>query len=403
MPPSKSRALLDQLLDGDTPSDDAVHALVAAFQATKELEGQWFDLKSGLWLQEREAADLRKAACGFANAEGGFLLIGYNEQTRQFDGVAPVGSHEPQHWVTDVLGRRMSPIRSPRIANLTIQGKPILLVGIERAPQLVYVVEDDTRVYYQRFGHSTKPLPDSHVLDLLLGRRARPQLVVTRIHVHSCRPSEVQTGDPNVPLIDLRLTVTIENEALITARDVRIGMVAFTVAPDPHRLDMLPSQLRHSVDLQSPARYACSRQLLPWRPCHVRSANHPRAGQTLTELQIGPFDRVDDHLGAWQIPHFPCAPGPPPHPNTRVPDLQRELRAHSFGNVEMRAGLYVLAHDCEPWWSQITMRYGGSPCAGQDNYDRRISLSPCLHSRPEVTQRFLDPEEPLEFSPAEAV
>jgi hypothetical protein len=74
----------------------------------------------------------------------------------------------------------------------------VLLVAIDRARALVYVIEDGQPVYYLRFGHQTLPMGQTHVTDLLLGRRARPDLRVTNLEVVDVqwivRPASVLRG-----------------------------------------------------------------------------------------------------------------------------------------------------------------------------------------------------------------
>ena len=129
----RSHELLFKLLQGERPAEGEIQGLVAAFEAQDELEGQWFDLKAGALLQNRQGDELRAAACGFANAEGGFLLIGYDERGHTFDHVAPVGGKAPQQWVEDALAPFAHEIPPPRYATVAVAGQPVLLVAIERA------------------------------------------------------------------------------------------------------------------------------------------------------------------------------------------------------------------------------------------------------------------------------
>ncbi len=383
MPAPRSRELLFRLLQGETLSPSEVSGLVKAFEATKELEGQWFDLKAGALLQNKEGDELRAAACGFANAEGGFLLIGYNETAKAFDHVAPVGKQAPEQWVANALGSLAHLIPPPRLVTVDVEGGPVLLVTFERAPALVYVIEKGEPVYYIRFGHQTLPMPPSHVADLLLGRRAQANLQLVNVTVQAVRV--VRLFCERVEGLDIGLRVTYENEALILAEHVRVGLVGWAAVPPA----TLPRQLRRSIQFEQPPEdlnVGGPNSWRGWGLCHAvppRGVAVPPAGA----LAVEPFAFSSDLLNTWRLPIF-----------RRHPEADR--RGEIQTAVETKAALYLLARNAEPQWWQLRLRYN-EEAARQlaESAHAHLRFEPCFYFRPVVSLRFLDEGEPVEFTP----
>jgi hypothetical protein len=384
MRPPQSRSLLFKLLQGETPTTTEIRALVKAFEAQNEYEGQWFDLKAGALLQAKHAGnELRAAACGFANAEGGFLLIGYNESAKAFDHVAPVGGQPAEQWVTNVLGPIAHMIPPPRFATIDVGG-PVLLVAVERARSLVYVIEDGAPVYYLRFGHSTKPMPSSLVTDLMLGRRAQPELRITSVGV--MHADLVPSRASRSTTLIVTLLVSYENEALTYAETVRAGLVGWSTVTSDRNLG---HQIRRSVDLITPPDDALTDGHYPWGAWaaqHIRSM--PADG-------IEPFAPGQAVIERWQLPLF-WRVGLRP---LRFGEQRASgAPAQANGSVEMTAALYLIAKNTEPSWWQLTLRYdqGGKEQLGQRS-SHHLRAEPCFYSRPVVSLRFLDEGEPVEF------
>jgi hypothetical protein len=359
MPPPQSRALLFRLLQNDPPSPNEIQGLVQAFKAQRDLEGQWFDAKSGLLLQNKQGDELRAATAGFANAEGGFLLIGYNEGAQAFDHVADVGKQKPEQWVTDALGSIAHVIPPPRFATVDVGGGPVLLVAIERARQLVYVIEKGEPIYYLRFGHQTKPMPPGLIADLTLGRRAQPELIATLVRASVTKARQEPT-DTGIWATEIRIDISIENNALVVARDAVAGLVAWSAqARAP-----LPSTLIRAVDLQPPtANYGA----LEYFPHHVSTS--------IGRPTLGPFRVSSVGLTGWSLPAIPSR------------------------FLEATAALYLLAADSEPAWFQITLHSDSHLHGLHADWltKHRIRLVPCFYSRPVVSVRFLAEGEPVEF------
>lgn len=119
--PATSRALFEYVL-GDEPVEEP---LLRHLIATRIPEDEHLDYKSGALVggvggfPDRAAtAKLRRQVTGFANADGGLLVVGLDAPEPDEDGTQPVWSVLPcsfspngrqswGQWVTDTLGKAL--------------------------------------------------------------------------------------------------------------------------------------------------------------------------------------------------------------------------------------------------------------------------------------------------------
>ncbi len=243
------RALLDELLDGmAAPSPDLVGRLIQA----RVGEGLCLEYKRGDWLTGSGAsARLRQYIAGFANSEGGVLVVG----VAGADGASP--GRPP--WVWDpIVWKKSQPLdswvtnatnplagmfdRVPRWWVVEVDAGEVLIVATRRSQQLVAVREGSAPAYYVRMGDSTLRAPDYLVRDLLFGRRERPCL-----DIHLVEALEIESRDSEIALYGLdepiemrwcKLEFSIDNDALAWAEGVFAGVVVadpFGMMPHPTR------------------------------------------------------------------------------------------------------------------------------------------------------------------------
>lgn len=259
----KPQDLLMRTLDGRSPSARDLELLVRNFAE----EGTYHDYKSGMLLgKRREAADeIRWHVGGFANAEGGMLLVGFRQRDGgvEVDGVQTmIGDRDVTLWVFDAL-RPIAPFLSPepRVYTVEVQGKAIVVVAVSPAPNLVPVRRHGELQYPRRFGDGTQPIPESLLADILIGRRRRAVvdvseslLTVRRASLGDDRWSEVA--------YEVDISVALENRSLVSPCQVSVGFVSFSLqdgssvaksltaylvvdAPEPY-LKFFSWHLRHS-------------------------------------------------------------------------------------------------------------------------------------------------------------
>lgn len=151
--------------------------------ASKRVEGQWIEFKAGQLFKTEGAAkdEIRRQISGFANAEGGVLVLGVTEPDpltglRTVDGCPPVGGNA-HDWVSRVL--QDVPTARPRVhPPVAVNGKSVLVIAVDRAPVIVPCPAKRGVVFYLRIGDSTHEVPGWLEADLVLGRRQRPHLTV---------------------------------------------------------------------------------------------------------------------------------------------------------------------------------------------------------------------------------
>lgn len=198
------------------PTVSEVQSVQTPSQAPEDL---WFDRKSGLLLTE-SAKDRRhkiqRHVSGFANAEGGVLLVGV-DNAGVIDGVQPVGGASPADYAARVLSDLAGYLHpSPRIWTVAVGSLEVLIVAMPRIGGLCPCIESGRVLYFRRLGDSTVPVDPYLLADLMLGRRQRPELV---LRVDDVRLAAADT------LLRIPVELSFVNESLAWARDIEIAVV----------------------------------------------------------------------------------------------------------------------------------------------------------------------------------
>lgn len=184
-------------------------------------EGLHLDFKHGDELRDRRkcAATLRQYASGFANTDGGILVIGVsdgdveNGTPRSVTQTSRPGGRPLHEWARNVLtelGPYLQP--PPRIQTVSIEGADVLVVATSRSANLTPCVQSGQLAYYFRIADAMPRVPDCLVADFLLGRRAHPLISVQSARV-ATRPFEGQG-------MQLVFAFDLANEGLVPALDV---------------------------------------------------------------------------------------------------------------------------------------------------------------------------------------
>lgn len=161
----------------------------ALFNSVEESQHLYF--KAGAFLRKDCQDSLTKQVVGFANSDGGTLIIGVEE-----------GKGDLKHFATGfsgVNGREWSKERleaiidsniSPRITNIKIY--PIRIDGeISNSVYVIDIPKSDTchqasdNIYYYRTNFSTQPMKDFQIRDVM--NRMRSSLLSLRIVVNKGR------------------------------------------------------------------------------------------------------------------------------------------------------------------------------------------------------------------------
>jgi hypothetical protein len=310
-----ARKLLSEMLEGAELEEADVQSLVQVRGETL-----YIDFKDGAELNDRKEAarTVRRYVAGFANADGGLLVVGVSDGGRDpsrrcFTGVPRPGGQPLPEWARNVLETMAGGlIPPPRIQAVAVGGSEVLVIGVARAPALVPCLEGNDMKYYLRIGDSTPSIPPYLISDLVLGRRVHPQLLVTT--------REGGSGAANDSAVDFWFDV--ENEGMVPADDIIVGVVSWALKPRPPSMGRLAGSpvLRY---IDSSAKPQIEQNGEPLVLVHVTS----RAGQRT--LTLPAFEKGSaPSIGTLLVPR-----GPTPLP--------------------VRSALYVMASGHPADWYQL--------------------------------------------------
>jgi len=133
---------------------------------------------------DRANVELLKDVSAFANAEGGHLLIGIDEPTRENDGAAFLVGVEDGEKVATQIEQRCAECIDPRIPGLLARavplksGKSAIVVHIPPSPSRPHMVIYEgtkTRTYFIRHSETAQPMKSSEVRQAVLSAAAGNQ------------------------------------------------------------------------------------------------------------------------------------------------------------------------------------------------------------------------------------
>jgi len=300
-------------------------------------EGVWIDFKDGALLSDRRKAArmLRKYVAGFANSDGGLLLVGVSDGDidkgvpREVTGISDSLKSSPTEWAADVL-QEMAPSMSPRPKHhlVTHPNGQVLVVAVPRSDELVTCREDAQVVYYFRFDHETLAAPQYLATDMILGRRNRPTLRIVEI------PQVEADSDEHRIKLEVQVSLVVENAGLVQARNLAAGIVIWACQP---RL--------HTADPYAPAAPAPHRLL---EYVQVEAVKNQPNFQVLSAIS-----RI----------HAPkeCATVLHPFSSTRILHVGPVTFPARDDAAHVRAGLFLLADGMPPMWHQLSFTVESHP------------------------------------------
>jgi hypothetical protein len=213
-----ARKLLGKMLEGEELEESDIRELAGTSEETL-----YVDFKDGAELNDLPKArrTVRQYVSGFANADGGLLVIGVRDGDpgkRTFTATQRPGGRPLSEWARNTLASLAGYLLpAPRIQVVVVEEVEVLLIGVARAPSLVPCVEDGDLRYYLRLADSTLSIPPYLISDLILGRREHPRLVIGVL--------ENGTGAANGSVVHFGFVV--ENESMVPANDVVVGVICW--------------------------------------------------------------------------------------------------------------------------------------------------------------------------------
>lgn len=197
-------------------------------------EHDYQEFKGSAWAWEQGAARLRgdfldnlsKQVSAFANAAGGHLFLGLDDQGRIDGGVPrdlrPCGTRE---WLEDLIPQLVDPhLKACNVYEVPaddetrsaiLPGRAVYVLEIPQSDAAPHMARD--RRYYLRIAGRSRPMANRHVLDIL-HRTTHPAVTVERIDPFG--EPELIVNDPRGPKAVVRLRAMLVNTGRTLAQHV---------------------------------------------------------------------------------------------------------------------------------------------------------------------------------------
>ena len=297
------------------PSDWTEEDLVKHLENADPIESEELEFKSRKlvdgWKPKKVKKALAKGLSAFGNREeGGYFVLGVNEETRKIDGV-PVNNHKGNtvEWLDALLKDCTDPVSDWKTHSIYPSGSrepgippehAVYVLAIPPHPKMPIRSTEDHEYYY-RSGRSSNPMNQRHLLDFI-NRPKYPKLRVLGISV----PYDYLREDPNNSKQILDLQVTIRNRSNRIAKRAAVELfvpnwMTFETAPGResawHRtgpVDQYTSYIHHVGCAVFPRQPV---SLIPIRVSfdkHFGNPNHPPYGLLDSFRCIGLILYADD-------------------------------------------------------------------------------------------------------------
>ena len=176
---TKTSQLLELLLSGHQLTIDELDNLVKS----KIKEDQFLEFKSGKEVEEKNSPKtIRDYLCGFANSNGGVLIVGVDAPGGFATTVDGCNNHKKGD-LADWASRCLTPVAGyfspvPKFQVLQHPNGEVLICVARRSLNLIPQIENQQLVYYLRIHEQTLKAPEYLMSDLLLGRKQKPDFDV---------------------------------------------------------------------------------------------------------------------------------------------------------------------------------------------------------------------------------
>lgn len=250
-----------KLLEALTSGHELTAAELDNLLTDQVVEDLYLEYKHGDELKKpKKARDtVRQYTSGFANSDGGILVIGVDEAEWKVTGASSPGGGDLARWASTCLqhmASHFSPV--PRFYVIDHPEGNVLVVVTARSLGVVPCLEDGRIIYYFRIHDQTLKAPEYLVSDILLGRRRQPHLQVTEFSLKDISTTR-DTGSNTHDLVFLPV-FKVENQGLLRARNVRVGIVSLDKSPWNNK-QLLSTYLLSFVNLGGQSIEECSHKV----------------------------------------------------------------------------------------------------------------------------------------------
>ncbi|MDP2316551.1 MAG: ATP-binding protein [Pseudomonadota bacterium] len=348
--PDYAYEFLSRTLAGTKPTAEDIELLVSE----RVPEDLHLDYKSGKEFDEEKTpatpgnpttyrGKVQRFVAGFANSDGGLLVIGVGEVKKpnahtgkeevhlHVDGVQLDTERAVLLTKEAVIGLRPYLSSHPIIHPVDVGGELVLVVAVQRSDSLVICLEvNKSIVHYLRIHDSTPSAPGYLVEDIVLGRRRRPQFRVT----HEGTTAEQDSQAKEWRTVNVEIFAT--NEGLVWMHEPCAGIV---------------TPMRTSGSVMISDRLLDHIQVIPPFPLtKLPEIQHlPLTAGVGEAGSVGPFGKRGFSYRSSLI---------------KVPTMGVESC--------WRAAVYVVCRDQPPSWHQLQIRWG----AGQEFRTYTVAIDP---------------------------
>lgn len=354
-----AREFLSELLEGVRPTAERLREMPKAVPRTESL---WLEWKSGrIAGNKRLNQEVRAAAVAFANAEGGVLVLGFDEKTGSFDDFASPGGN-PESWAATTLSE-LALLPGPKIYPVDVDGHRVLVIAVPRADSLVWCVERGQPKYFFRMWDKNVEAPNYLALDLLTGRRQRANLVP---FLRVADINRVDYGTQNLAqTYRTGLELSIGNDSLIFSDETIVGFVSYVARATD--LGAIPHHLRERIEFEDPP---------PFYPFQVQ------VGLRHWKWTMGTFEPFESRGSLTILLDLPTLNDL--RPMRGALNLDTISRDRWPGRLEFGAVLYVLSRATPPLWFQVRVQ-----TIGGQSPDVEVTSVQRTATRPRVFVRFI--------------
>jgi len=299
-------------------------------------EDQFLEYKDGRELDNRDKAakTLRQYMSGFANGDGGVLIIGVNDKEWKVTGCPAPGGGDLSAWGGDLAewaSDCVVPIASlfsqrPEFFVVDHSNGKVLAAWTARSVNMVHCNEGGEWVHYLRFHDKTLRAPDYLIADLMLGRRQHPYLAITSCDLGKPRwESTFARLRTDEICTSFHITFSVENQSLAWTEGLRVGIIGW----DREKTSPLSSHLLSQIVVMEPRGTGA---FVKQRPFHHVGTNSMAAS-------IPPFTVETVPIGG-------------------ICSLTIRINEDWYTPYKWKAAVYLLSVNSPPVWYQLTLMVG---------------------------------------------
>lgn len=321
----QTQELLEEFMAGQAMTHEKLDELLEN-EITEDLFLEYKRSDVLNWSKPKRNHLIREYLSGFANSVGGLLIIGIDDRQWEITPCKNV-SGDLARWAASCcteIAYYFSP--QPRFQVVEHPRGKVLVAATLRSSSLVPCRVGHELVYYLRFhdqtlDNKTLKVPDYLISDLMLGRRQRPYLHVRRI---GFRATAKEQQAYNNRVLSFNFVLSVENEGLVWASDVKVGIVRQIHDAS----ETLNAHLLSYIDVQGVGKKFSGSENYDLDHTLLSSKSH------LSHIDLAPFSFVNIPVN-----------------NNEIPTRIGQVHYHYTWN----AALYIMSRESSPVWYQIQL------------------------------------------------